>query len=76
MSEKSKRIVWRSVKSANPAKPAIMAAIRAAAGVTGGKVTTVKVSKDGTQVSGHVLTRPPGARGFTSQGTVICPHPG
>lgn len=72
----SEKVVWRSVTSANPAKPAIVAAIRAAAGVTGGKVTNVAMSKDGTRVAGHVLVRDPRKRrGFMSVGGIVCAAP-
>ena len=72
----SKKIVWRSVTSANPAKPAIVAALRAAAGVSGGKVTNVVVSKDGSKVAGHVMVRDPNRmRGFMSVGEITCAAP-
>lgn len=50
------KTVWQNLKSTDERKPAAMAAIRKAAGVTGGKVTCVQVSKDGTRVRGNVLT--------------------
>jgi len=67
---------FRPVTSSNPAKPAIVAAIRAAAGVSGGKVTCVGMTKDGSKVQGHVMVRDPHKRrGFMSLGEFVCDAP-
>jgi len=75
-----KNTVWKNVTSANPDKKRITDAIRGAAGLLGGKgrVTLVKISKEGDIVQGHVLVAGPkrhGRRTTTSLGTVTCIHP-
>lgn len=68
--------VWKNVRSSDPDKGLIQQALRSAVGVSRGKVTLVKVSKDGTQVCGHVMV-PDGSRTRRnlSYGIVVCPHP-
>ena len=75
-------VVWKNVTSANPDKSRIQARLRRAAGVAGGKVTLVKISKDGRLVKGHVMTptmatTPAGTRhrSNVSHGIICCDHP-
>lgn len=69
--------VWRSVTSQNPDKRRIQAALRAAVGARGGKVTMVRISKDGSKVCGHVMVpdRKTRQRRSLSYGIVVCAHP-
>ncbi len=52
---------WRGLKSTDARKPRAVAALRASQGVTGGRVTCVKVSKDGQWIMGDLKPRRTGA---------------
>jgi hypothetical protein len=58
---------WKNLKSTDPRKPAAVAAIRAAAGVEGGRVTCVKIR--GNEVKGDVLAYEDGK--YANLGTVV-----